>query len=528
MSEFPDQQNSTATTSALQIVDPATGPIRSRAVDLDTLRHAPVWSDELVRASGLRTTDVPFVTVGGGMASFALVDVMRICGVRAAEIRVVSPLRKPYENLRYLMRRSQILDDDPLRSDSMSRMDNIWGFPSYAVEQAMLRRSPRPLWNVLTEPLVSEFFNPCPTQVFGGIDREVARIGWDSMTMAARVQLVRRRAGGGYFCLACPTNGGTPVVLRSQFVHLATGYPAVNYLSEVSELRARYGDYFTVVNAYEPHEHVYQVLARRPGTVVVRGSGITASRVLQRLLDDRARSGQDVLVLHLIRTYVDGPRGPWTFRRRGGHGWSYQAFSFPKAAGSGQLRHRLLDMDDARRAEFIRSMSGTTSAKRRHWQRQLRHGRAAGHYRALDGDVREMAPTDHGTVELRVDVAGLPANTRLDVDFVIDCTGLRLELRDSPLLADLVDATGAALNPLGGLAVGPHFEVRGTDQAPGRLYASGVITQGGYLAPVDSFSGFSHAALLICDDLARQGFCGRLGLARSMTSWFKWLKGTPP
>jgi hypothetical protein len=60
------------------------------------------------------------------------------------------------------------------------------------------------------------------------------------------------------------------------------------------------------------------------------------------------------------------------------------------------------------------------------------------------------------------------------------------------------------------------------------MYASGVITRGGYLAPVDSFWGFSHAALLICDDLARRGFCRRLGVTRSVTGWLKWLRQEAP
>jgi hypothetical protein len=55
-----------------------------------------------------------------------------------------------------------------------------------------------------------------------------------------------------------------------------------------------------------------------------------------------------------------------------------------------------------------------------------------------------------------------------------------------------------------------------------------VITQGGYLAPVDSFWGFAHAALLICDDLARNGFCARLGTTRSVVGWVRWLTGACP
>lgn len=493
-----------------------------------TLLNTAIWSDELLRAAGLRVVDVPFVTIGGGLASFAVVDFLRICGVPAEELRVVSPQPMPYRNLHHLMRCSQIMDNDPLRSDSMSRVDNIWGFPGYAVEHAVASRSIRPLWKVLTEPLVTEFFNPSPRQVFAGIDREAERIEWPSMVVPGHASLVRRRADGGYFTLVRPADGAPPFALCSRYVHVGTGYPGVNYAPEVSAYRARYGEFFRVVNAYEPHEHVYQVLRRRPATVVVRGAGITTSRVLERLLDERARSTQDVRILHLFRTYVDHAKGPWTFRRRAGDGWSYQPFSFPKGAAAGQLRRRLLGMDSTRRAEFIKSMGGTTSAHRRHWQYQLQQARAAGHYRAYRGDLRELTPTTHDTVELRVDVDTLPANTRLDVDFVIDCTGLRPALSDSPLLSDLLDVAGATANPLGGLDVGPNFEIRGTDQERGRLYASGVITQGGYLAPVDSFWGVSHAALQICDDLARQGFCARLGAARSVAGWCRWLRGTRP
>jgi hypothetical protein len=101
-------------------------------------------------------------------------------------------------------------------------------------------------------------------------------------------------------------------------------------------------------------------------------------------------------------------------------------------------------------------------------------------------------------------------------------------LGDNPLLADLIDCGGAGVNALGGLDVGPRFEVRGSRGEAGRLYASGVIAQGGYLAPADSFQGFVYAALLICDDLAAQGACARLGLARSAVGWVRWLAGRAP
>src|ERR1700716_1859152 len=100
-------------------------PARTAGSRLDRLGGGGPRTDAAVDAAGLEVRDVPFVTVGGGLASFALVDFLRIAGVPSGDIAVVSPQRGPHDNWRYLVRTSQIPDDDPLRSDSMSRIDNI-------------------------------------------------------------------------------------------------------------------------------------------------------------------------------------------------------------------------------------------------------------------------------------------------------------------------------------------------------------------------------------------------------------------
>jgi hypothetical protein len=485
---------------------------------LEPLRAMPVWSDELVAAAGLRTEHASFLTVGGGLASFAVVDALRVRGLAASEIRVVSSQRQPHENLSRLIGTSQIRDGDPLRSDSGARADNVWGFPGYAVQEAIRRRTLRPLWKVLTEPVATEVYNPSPSQVFRGLEREASRIGWDSMLATGQAELIRRRAEGGFFCLVHPADHSPPYVLCARYLHLGTGYPALGYTPELTEYRLRYREFFNVVNAYEPHEHVYQVLQRRAGTVVVRGAGITASRVLQRLIDDRDRSGQAVRILHLFRGAAGRPDG-----------WRYQAFTFPKSATSGQLREELAGMSSADRSAWIAAMSGTTTAKRRHWQRQLHRAESEGFYEALRGEITALEPSGDRQVRLVVD-----DSPRLIIDFLIDCTGMSPRLRDNPLLADLIDSGGAALNALGGLDVGPHFEVHGSGGEPGSvsemgcLYASGAIARGGYLAPVDSFAGFVDAAQLISEDLAARGVCTPLGPACSVAGWAKWLAHRAP
>lgn len=484
---------------------------------LSELLARSAWTDDAVAAAGVAVTDAAFVTIGGGLASFAVVDTLRVCGVPPDRVRVVSPHREPYDTLRYLLRASQVRDSDPLRSDSMSRVGNIWGFPSYAVSRALRRRSLWPLIQVLCEPVVTEFFTPTAAEVFADVDREAARIGWESMLVPGYAGPVRRREEGGYFVVVRPADGGAAELIRAGNVHVGTGYSAVGYAPEVTEYRERHREFFRAVNAYDVHEHVYEALRRKGGTVIVRGGGITASRVLQRLLDDRAASGQTVRILHLFRSYHGEPHGSWRFRRSVGNGWAFQAFNFPKAAGAGQLRKPLLKMDDDGRAAFIKSIAGATTAYRSSWQRQLREPRKSGNYQAISCSAVRIEPAGDGRVRIVLD-----GNAALEGDFIIDCTGMRFASADDPVLAGLLGSTGAGVNPLGGVGVGEHFEVTGAESGSGRIYASGVIARGGYLAPVDSLWGVSHAAMLICDHLAHRGFCKRLGAVRSLTGWLRW------
>jgi nitroreductase len=472
-----------------------------------------VWTDEEVAAAGLEVTDAAFVTIGGGLASFAVVDMLRVCGVPADRIRVVSPHREPYDTLRYLLHASQVRDTDPLRSDSMSRIGNIWGFPSYAVSRALRSRSLGPLIRVLCEPVAAEFFTPTAAEVYADIDREAARIGWESMLVRGHAGSVRRRAGGGYFVVVGHE------LIRTENLHIGTGYSGVGYAPEVTEYRERHREYFRVVNAYDVHEHVYEALRRRGGTVIVRGGGITASRVLQRLLDERA----DIRILHLFRSYHGEPRGPWRFRRPAAEGWAFQAFNFPKAAGAGQLRKPLLRMSADERAAFIKSIGGATTAPRSAWRRQLRGPRKSGRYQAISSSALRIEPASSGRVRVVLD-----GNAAVEAEFVIDCTGMRFAPADDPLLSSLCGDFGAGVNALGGLGVGPHFEVTGASSGDGSVYASGVIARGGYLAPVDSLWGFSHSAMLICDHLAARGFCKRLGATRSLAGWVRWLLRRAP
>ncbi|HEY9614206.1 MAG TPA: hypothetical protein V6C93_33005, partial [Allocoleopsis sp.] len=67
----------------------------------------------------------------------------------------------------------------------------------------------------------------------------------------------------------------------------ATGYPAIKFLPDLQAYREKTQDFKSVVNAYEPHDHVYQYLEQYGGTVMIRGRGIVASRIVQRVYEAR-------------------------------------------------------------------------------------------------------------------------------------------------------------------------------------------------------------------------------------------------
>jgi len=96
------------------------------------------------------------------------------------------------------------------------------------------------------------------------------------------------------------------------------------------------------------------------------------------------------------------------------------------------------------------------------------------------------------------------------------------------VLADLIEHSGVGRNPKGRLDVERTFELRGTRNGTGVMYASGAATLGGYFPGVDTFLGLQIAAQEITDDLARRGFCRKIGPARSTSQWLRWVRNRQP
>jgi hypothetical protein len=517
--------------AAAEDADRSAGAATAAGDITQQMLETSVWTDQLVAGAGIPILDSPLVTIGGGIGSFILADFLRIAGLPTSAIRSLGTSAVPWETYEYLTRVSQISRGERLRSDSGSTPDNIWGFPSYALREAFeekgLSNKIAPLFQVGTEPILTDYYTPRAGQVFASMEKEAARISWRNMHVRGLVRVVRKRVGGGYFSILTPPDVTSPtkrIAYRSTHVHIAVGYPGLRFLPDLQEYRQKYSDFSRVVNAYEPHEHVYEELVRHPATVVVRGGGIVASRVLQRLIDDINSKGAQTTILHLFRTYVDSSHGPNIFmRRKGANGWAYQGFNWPKGGWGGQIKSAVEKAEGDDRKRFYQVMGGTNTPRRKLWLDQLADGRAKGYYKTFIGEVQDVTPGPHNQIITRIQskegILELPAS------YIIDGTGLEADISEHRLLNDLLLHSGVGRNVMGRLDVERSFEIRGMRSDPGRAYASGTATLGGYYLGVDSFLGLQYAALRITDDLAGVGFCKRIGPIRSISHWWKWARG---
>jgi hypothetical protein len=61
----------------------------------DDLIGTDQWTDEQVAAAGIPVVDVPLVSVGGGVGSFVLADLLRISGMPTSSMKVLGQAERP-------------------------------------------------------------------------------------------------------------------------------------------------------------------------------------------------------------------------------------------------------------------------------------------------------------------------------------------------------------------------------------------------------------------------------------------------
>ncbi|MFN8555900.1 MAG: FHA domain-containing protein [Dehalococcoidia bacterium] len=521
---------------------PATVIVRPPgAVVPDELLRQPVIDPRALLHSGVEVKVAEFAALGAGLGSFCWVDWLRNSGVSAADILVAGVDDVPYARYQRLCSDSQIPAHERLRSNSDSCPDNVWGFPAYAPREAWreltrgnLGLGLTLLWQVFGEPAIAQTYTPRSGDVFRSIDREMARIGWPSMLHKGRIRAIRKSTDGRLLAVVSESDEQRRrhVVTSGRFMHLAIGYPAIQLLPDLAEYRDKTGDRVRVVNAYEHHPHVYEDLRRNGGTVLIRGRGIVASRVIQRLWEER-RNNPNIRIIHLQRSRLTAGHRYGMSRRLLKDQFEFQPFNWPKAGWGGESRQVLERAGDDERKRLLDAWGGTTTARRSDWVRMVGEGVREGWYRAEFGVVKEVRPVDGKRVQTRIS-SSLQGGGALELaaDYVIDCTGLIAAPERSPLLADMMQTYGLQKNKLGRLQVTNDFEITGMRHGAARMYTCGAITLGGPYAPVDSFLGLQYAGLTAMDAMMRESpppkGLRRLDGLYSFAQWLKWVRGVAP
>jgi pSer/pThr/pTyr-binding forkhead associated (FHA) protein len=483
-----------------------------------------------LHATGLKIETVDYATIGGGFGSFAWVNLLRIAGVKTSQIAVLSPEKSVYGRYHQLCLNAHLPDRERLRSQSDACPDNIWGFPSYGMREALrkllrgqLMQGAKILGQLLVEPLWEKSYGPMDEQVLRSVDREAARIGWQEMLRYAMVQTIRQTVDGRYALLY--NHGDSYAITITSYLHLATGYPAIEFLPDLQAYRQQTKDFKSVVNAYEPHDRIYEQLGQKGGTVVLRGSGTVACRVLQRIYQvRRAHSHQQIKVIHIWSAAKEVGTQVGMTQRPVQHNYEVQALEWPKACWGGQYKMRLDTATAEQQQQFLRGWSGATIPQRRDWRKMLSGGLSKGWYQQKIGQVISVRPAAATGIDIYLEEESTP----LTANYVIDATGLAGSVMDSQLLADMVQQYQIALNSTGQFVVGSDFAIPG--MSSGRVYVSGTIAGGNSYGPVDSFLGLQYGALAaVCDLTDRQApGLQKINIIRSGMQWLRWVLDRPP
>ena len=328
--------------------------------------------------------------------------------------------------------------------------------------------------------------------------------------------MVRRRHGGGYFTILNPPMGTSEtkrVAYRSTYVHLALGYPGLKFLPDLQQFRTQYPDHaHRVVNAYEPHEHVYEEPAGRRAPCW-RGGGIVG------LASSSACSTTGIITARRPPSPTcSGPTPARTARAssaaQGRRRLGVPGLQLAQRPGWWADKRKIEHLDGEARKQVYADLGGTNTPKRKLWQKQMAAGRRGGYYHTYQGQVQEVLPGDGGTVITRI--SGTQGTLEIPANFIVDATGLEADIREHRVLADLFDHTGtaqSARSPRRRPVVRDHRDA----QRPRRMYAWAPRLW--WPAGVDTFLGLQYAALRVTDDLAAQVSAPVTNVARSISQW---------
>ncbi len=446
------------------------------------------------------------VSVGAGLGSFTLIDVLRIAGVDSNDIATVGPHSSPIAQYEASLDNSGIAPDQRLRSESCSTLDNPWGFPGYAIREASRSKRPWPMLRVLGEPWLAEYYTPTRGDVVASVHKEAARIDWGSMLRIGMVERIRWTPFG-YRVNYIDELERTRTILADH-LHLAVGPGPLQIPPDSQSARSHSGFDSRITHVYEPHHHILRAAAVRPIVVAVRGGGISASHAVDLLLAARQRDRLPISVVQLLRR-----------KER----QATQAFNVPKAAWGGQLHQDLSRAEGEEAERLLDAFASTTTPRRRAVLRRRNRS-------LRDGSLTEIYFPDPYITNrgdrLRIDVGD--EREPISADFVIDATGFVSGLRGQPIVDEFLQSADCRPSPRGRVHVEHNFAAVNADCAVGRTYVSGSLAFGRRYGAPDTFLGLQYAAHHIAADLARQKLGQPYTAWSSARWWTRWARGRKP
>lgn len=469
-----------------------------------------------IRASGRVVDEADIVSIGGGPASFALIDLLRVRGVAAERIRVIAPEPDPLARIVAVAAALGLTADDRLRATPTATLDNVWGVPGYALAESLAALKALRLGDAFA-PLAASFvgstlaapYGPRLGDVRAAVAREAARINWADMRLPGRA-LALRKTSDGRFAIAyrLPADAAEGEA-RNRFVlarhvHFATGWPPFALTPLVERFRRAQRGQVRVAALREPHAAAMALLERDGGTVAVLGAGFDAFVTLERLVRLRARQRQLVIV-------------------RVGAPFRFGDAAWPRRAVT------------AHPTDPPPSAPPATVPERDDLLTALDLGASDGWYRSIDGVPTDLALAGEAVTVTVAPTAAPDRPISFAADIVLDGRDPDADPLAQPLYRDLAacyglprhaDGAGHAVRP--GLVTDADFALPTLTNGVGLAFVSGLPGAGGGLGPVDSFLGARAAALRIADRLAGPLGLPAFGPARSARGWTRQIAGRAP
>lgn len=494
-------------------------------MQLSALLQHQIIDEELIAQLDCNVIHKKYCTVGGGLGSFAWVDLLVNIGIKSSQIAVISDQNHPAQKFIQYCNNSNIDMEDRLRSDSGSTIDNIWGVPSYGVrelyqqlKEVNIGNAARIIFKLLSEPVLAEPYTPTLKLMVDGINKEAERIGWKQMLISHKAYHIRK-TNKNRFLIASRDINSKPIVIVANYLYLSTGYNQPNYTKQYKHYHQDH-DHDRYINIYDGCEEVTKQLRLHGGIIIIRGRGISASRLIENL--SLNCNPQEIKILHFMRRKIEKASAHDEINRTLEHNWEYQHFNFPKSAFGGDIKQLLKVSNQEQRIELIRKLGGITSADRKHWRDLIKRGLKEGWYRIVYDDIESVNSTNRN-----LEVTGIKGQ-KYKVNFIIESTGLDSNIHHNFLYRDLLNTYELETTELNSLRVSKNFLIPKLSNSHALAFCVGVNSLGGYFAPVDSFAGLQYAALKSVELISRKEKLTELSGLKSLRAWIHWILDKPP